>query len=184
MGSNRRELETLSELTPLIPKSLLIFFSSFLQNLFLYCLTTGKRSNAPKDYTPQPQSVYPHLYNYPLPPPVSPLPALLSAESRRDLNIINGFSGSTWIRFVSIRFIPALTLGPGAHAACFLDECPPPCQQSFARSLLINSSPEGGPDPPRKKPRRIPGSNQIPGSNLCRGYPSTLEHENTRCLND
>lgn len=49
-----------------------------------------------------------------LPPSLSlspPLPLVVpSLGSCCDLNVINGFSGSAWIRFVSMRFIPALTL--------------------------------------------------------------------------
>jgi len=129
------------------------------------------------------QSVSIHLFNCLslslslslFPPPL----AFPSVDSRCDLNVINGFSGSAWIRFACMRFIPALSSGLGAHVACFLDECPLPCQQSFARSLLINSSAEGRP----KKKRRRKSSLLNPyciRSVRSRPLPRSSEHPQTK----
>lgn len=70
-------------------------------------------------------------------------PPCCSVGSCYGLNVTNGFSGSTWIQFVSMRFISGLTRVLGAHVVCFLNECPLRCQQPFARPLLINVSVEG-----------------------------------------
>ena len=130
-------------------------------------LTMWKQNNTSKDLIPTTKFIHSFIQLTPPPTPSLSLPLSLSLslpappslplslspcplhsslmDSCCDLNIINGFCGSAWIKFVSVRFIPALTLLSVLMWLVFSWWMPPPPrQQSFARCPLINSLAEEG----------------------------------------